>query len=108
MGSPAEGVFHTTTSSPALGTLSTSPDTGIRHGDDVVAGVSPHGTGVSLAHRAWSVVVGVPREEHEKVLLELDIIHETLSKTQSALDAMQARVQTLELRQVRIQALESG
>ena len=107
-GQSCRRVFHTTTSSPALGTLTTSPDTGIGRDDDVVSGVSPHGTGVSLAHRAASVVVGVPREEHEKVLIELDVIRETLGKIQSALDVMQARIQALELGQVRIQALESG
>ena len=41
------------------------------------------------------MVVGVPKEEHEKVLRELSGLQETLGKTQSALDAMQARVQVL-------------
>ena len=41
------------------------------------------------------MVVGVPKEKHEKVLLELSVIRETLGKTESALDAMQARVQAL-------------
>ena len=52
------------------------------------------------------MVVGVPKEEHEKVLLELSGIQEILGKTQSELDAMQARVQELELSQARVQALE--
>ena len=51
------------------------------------------------------MVVGVPKEEHEKVLRELSGLQETLSKTQSALDAMQARVQALELGQARVPAL---
>ena len=52
------------------------------------------------------MVVGVPKEEHEKVLRELSGLQETLGKTQSALDAMQARVQALELGQARVPALE--
>ena len=79
-------------SSPTLGTHATSPDIGIGHDDDVVSGVSPHETGGSLAHPAASVEVDVPKEEHEKVLLELNGLRETLGKTQSALDATQARV----------------
>ncbi|CAI5714208.1 unnamed protein product [Hyaloperonospora brassicae] len=102
MGSPAEGVSHTPTSSPTPGTLATSPDTGIGHDDDVVEGFSPHGAGGSLAHRAASVVVGVPKKEHEKVLLELSGLRETLGKTQNELGAMQARVQALELALARV------
>ena len=83
-------------SSPTPDTRATSPDTVIGHDDDVVSVVSPHGTGGSLSHRAASVVVGgVPREEHEKVLLELSGLRETLGKTQSAFDAMQACLQAL-------------
>ena len=52
------------------------------------------------------MVVGVPKEEHEKVSLELSGFKKTLGKTQTALDAMQARVQELELGQARVQALE--
>ena len=48
------------------------------------------------------MVVGVPKEEHEKVLLDLSGLQETLGKTQSALDEMQARVQALELGQARV------
>ena len=47
---------------------------------------------VPRLNRAASVVVRVPKEEHEKVLYELSGLQETLGKTQSALDAMQARV----------------
>uniref|UniRef100_M4C2A6 Uncharacterized protein n=1 Tax=Hyaloperonospora arabidopsidis (strain Emoy2) TaxID=559515 RepID=M4C2A6_HYAAE len=96
MNSLAEGESHTPMSSPTPGTLATLPDTGISHDDDVVSGVSPHRTGGSLVHRAASVEVGVPKEEHEKVLLELSGLRETLGKTQSVLDATQARVQVLE------------
>ena len=53
-------------------------------------------------------MVGVPREEYEKVLLELSGVRQTLGQTQSALDAMQARVQALESGQARVQALEMG
>ena len=52
------------------------------------------------------MVFGVPNEEHEKVLLKLSGLQETLGKPQSALDAMQARVQALELGQSRVHALE--
>uniref|UniRef100_A0AAV1UPL4 Uncharacterized protein n=1 Tax=Peronospora matthiolae TaxID=2874970 RepID=A0AAV1UPL4_9STRA len=40
--------------------------------------------------------IGVPNEEHEKVIVELSGLRETISKTQSALSAAQARVQELE------------
>uniref|UniRef100_M4B6B3 Uncharacterized protein n=1 Tax=Hyaloperonospora arabidopsidis (strain Emoy2) TaxID=559515 RepID=M4B6B3_HYAAE len=96
MGSLAEGESHIPMSSPTLGTLATLPDTGIGHGDDVVSEVSPRGTGGSLSHRAASVGVGVPKEEHEKVLLEMNGLRDTLGKTHGALDATQARVQALE------------
>ena len=108
MGNPAKGVSHTPTSSPSPDTLATLPYTGIGPDDCVVSEASPHVTGGSLAHRAASVVGGVPREEHEKVLLELSRLRETSGQTQIALDAMQARVQTLELGQARVQALEMG
>uniref|UniRef100_M4BA85 Uncharacterized protein n=1 Tax=Hyaloperonospora arabidopsidis (strain Emoy2) TaxID=559515 RepID=M4BA85_HYAAE len=68
-------------SSPTPGTHATSPEIGIGHDDDVVSGVSPQGTGGSFADRAVSVEVGVPKEEHEKVLLELNGLRETLGKT---------------------------
>ena len=48
------------------------------------------------------MVVGVPREEHEKLLLEMSCLLETLGKTQSAHDATQTRVQALELGQTRL------
>ena len=53
-------------------------------------------------------MVGVPREEHEKVLLHLVRLNETLGIIQSALDAIQARVQALKLGQANIQKLESS
>ena len=65
-------------SSPTPGTRANSPDTVIGHDDDVVSGVSPHGTSGSLAHRAASVVVGVQKEEHENALLELSGLRGTL------------------------------
>ena len=104
MGSLAEGKSHIHMSSPTLGTLATLPDTDIGHDDDVVSGVSPHGTGGSLAHRAPSVEVGIPKEEHEKVLLELRGLRETLGKTQSVLVATQARVEALESGHTRMEA----
>uniref|UniRef100_M4BF53 Uncharacterized protein n=1 Tax=Hyaloperonospora arabidopsidis (strain Emoy2) TaxID=559515 RepID=M4BF53_HYAAE len=104
MGNLAEGVSRTPMSSPTPGTHATSPDIGIGHDDDVVSGVSPHGTGGSLAHRAASVEVGVLKQEHEKVLLELSGLRETLGKTQSALDATQACIQALESGHTRMEA----
>ena len=91
-------------SSPSPGTHATSPNIGIGHDDDVVSGVSPHGTGGSLAHRAVSVEVGLPEEEHEKVLLELNGLRETLGRTQTALDATQALVRALESGHTRMEA----
>ena len=105
-GSPAEGVSHTPTSSPTPGTLATSPDTGIDPDDDFVSGVATHQTGGALAHRAASEVVGIAKEEYEKMFLELSGISETLDQTQSALDAMRVRVEVLKLEQARAQALE--
>ena len=43
-------------------------------------------------------------EEHEKVLLELSGLRETLGKTQSALDATKARVQALESGHTRMES----
>ena len=74
---PAKEVSHTHMSSPTPNTRATSPDTGAAQDDDVVSKVSPHGTGGSHAHRAASVVVGVPKQEHEKVLLEVSGFRET-------------------------------
>ena len=91
-------------SSPSPGTHATSPNIGIGHDENVVSGVSPHGNSGSFAHRAASVEVGVPKEEHEKVLLELNGLRETSGKTQSALDATQARVQALESGHTRMEA----
>ena len=51
------------------------------------------------------MVGAVPREEHRKVIIELRSLRETLGKTQSAFDAMQARVQALQLSQALVQAL---
>ena len=90
-------------SSPTPGTLATSPDTGIGPDDDVASGVSPYGTGDPLVHRAASVVVDVRKEEHMKVLLELSRLRETLGKTQSAFEAIQARVKALELDLARVE-----
>ena len=42
------------------------------------------------------MVAGVPVEDHEKLANEVKCLHETLGKTQSMLDAMQARLQALE------------
>ena len=43
------------------------------------------------------MVVVVPKKEHEKLLLEMNYLRETLDKTQSALDSTQACIQALEL-----------
>ena len=104
MSSPAEGVSHTPMNSPTPRICATSSDTGIGHGDDVVSGVSSHETGGYLAHREASVVVGVPKKKHEKVLLEVSGLRATLGNTQRSLDATQARVQALELGQTRMEA----
>uniref|UniRef100_M4BEB3 Uncharacterized protein n=1 Tax=Hyaloperonospora arabidopsidis (strain Emoy2) TaxID=559515 RepID=M4BEB3_HYAAE len=98
------GESNTPMSSPNPGTHATSPNIGNGHDDDVVSGVSTHGTGGFLADRAASVEVGVPKEEHEKILLELNGLRGTLGKTQSALDAKQACVQALESGHTRIEA----
>ena len=104
MGNSAEGVSHTSMRPPTSGTRAASPDTSISHDDDVVSGVSPHGTCDSLAHRAALVVVGIAKEEHEKMLLDLSGLRKRLGKTQSALDATQFRVYALESVQTRLEA----
>ena len=82
-------------SSSTPGTRATSPDTGIGQDDEVVSGVFPYGTGGSIYHRAASVVVGVPKTENEKLLLELSDLHETVGNNQRSLDATQTRVQPM-------------
>ena len=96
MGSPAVRVPHTPMSFPTRGTHATLPDTGTSPDDGVVSIVSRRETDDSLAHRAVSVVAGVPVEDHERLVHEVKCLHETLGKTQSMLDAMQARLQALE------------
>ena len=97
MGNPAEGVLQTFMSCTTLRTLSNSPDTGIDPDDVVVLVVAPHGTGISLAHRAASEEVGKPSDELEELCREVICLRETLGKTQIALDATQARIQALAL-----------
>ena len=103
MSNPAERSPHTPVSSPNLGTHATSLNTGIVPYDDVILGFSPHETGGSIAHRVSLVVVDVPKEGHEKLLLEVNCLRETLGKTMSALDATQARLQTSKLALTRIE-----
>uniref|UniRef100_A0AAV1TET2 Uncharacterized protein n=1 Tax=Peronospora matthiolae TaxID=2874970 RepID=A0AAV1TET2_9STRA len=64
-------------SCPTPNAHATSPDTIVGHDDDVVSGISPHGTGGVLAHRAALVEAGVLKKEHEKVLLVLSGLPET-------------------------------
>uniref|UniRef100_A0AAV1UYN6 Uncharacterized protein n=1 Tax=Peronospora matthiolae TaxID=2874970 RepID=A0AAV1UYN6_9STRA len=90
--------------SPTPGTHATSPDTGISKDDDVVLGVSPRETDVFLAHQAGSVEVGIPKEEHQKVPIELKGLREKLGNTQSALDATQARIHALNSGPTRMEA----
>ena len=54
------------------------------------------------------MMIGVQREDHEKLRPDIICPRETLVKTQSALDAMRDRIQALELIQARIRALQSG
>ena len=97
MGNRAERVSQISMSFTTPITLATSLKTGIDLDDDVASGFAQHGTGDSLAHRVASEVVGIPKEEHEKGLIELSGRRETLGKTQNAFDAMRARVQALEM-----------
>uniref|UniRef100_M4B6L5 Uncharacterized protein n=1 Tax=Hyaloperonospora arabidopsidis (strain Emoy2) TaxID=559515 RepID=M4B6L5_HYAAE len=86
MGSLAEGESHIPMSSPTFGYP--------RHF-------------ITYWYWPWrrpSVGVGVPKEEHEKVLLEMNGLRETLGKTQSALNATRARVQELESGHTRMEA----
>lgn len=58
MGKSAEGASYNHMSFPTPDTHDTSSDNGIGHDDDVVSGVSTHGTGGSLFHQAAAAVVG--------------------------------------------------
>ena len=49
-------------------------------------------------------MVGVPQEDHEKVLLELSALRDTLGKTQSGLDASQTQIKALKLGHTRMEA----
>ena len=49
-------------------------------------------------------MVGVPQEDHEKVLLELSALRDTLGKTQSGLDASQTQIKALKLSHTRMEA----
>ena len=55
-----------------------------------------------IEQRRWGLVV--PKEEHEKVLPELSGLREILGKTQSELDATQARVHALKSGHNRMEA----
>uniref|UniRef100_A0AAV1TDN1 Uncharacterized protein n=1 Tax=Peronospora matthiolae TaxID=2874970 RepID=A0AAV1TDN1_9STRA len=74
MGSLAEGVHQIPMSSQTQGTHATLPDTGIDPDDDVVSVVSRIETDDTHAHRAASVVVGVPVAVHENLVLEMKSI----------------------------------
>ena len=104
MSNLAEGVSRTPMSYQTRGTLSTLPDTGIGHDDDVVSAVSRHETDGSHAHRAASGVAGVPVADHEKFFLEVKGIQETLGKTQCMMNAMKSRLQAMERAQTRSEA----
>ena len=87
---------QTPMSFPTRGNPSTLPDTGIDLCDDVAQVAVPRGNGGSLSHQAASVVAGVPVEDHEKLVLQVKALQEALAETQSAMDAMRARIQLLE------------
>ena len=89
---------------PTQGTLATLPDTGIGHDDDVISVVSRHESDDFRAHRAASGVAGVPLADHEKLVLEVKGLQETLGKTQYMLDAMNSRIQAMERAQTRSEA----
>ena len=80
IGNLAEGVSSTPMSFQTQGTLATLPDTGIGHDDGIVSVVSRHENEDSHAHRAASGVAGVPMADHEKLVLEVKGLHETLVK----------------------------
>uniref|UniRef100_A0AAV1UEL9 Uncharacterized protein n=1 Tax=Peronospora matthiolae TaxID=2874970 RepID=A0AAV1UEL9_9STRA len=103
-GSLAEGVSQTPMSFQTQGTLATFPDTGIGPDDDVVSVVSRHETDDTHAHRAKSVAAGVPVEDHEKLILEVKCLQETLVKTRCVLDAMHSHLQAIEQAQTRSEA----
>uniref|UniRef100_M4BK35 Uncharacterized protein n=1 Tax=Hyaloperonospora arabidopsidis (strain Emoy2) TaxID=559515 RepID=M4BK35_HYAAE len=105
MGNLAEGVSRTPMGFPTQGTLATLPDTGISHDDDVVSVFSRHETDDSYAHRAACVgVAGVPVADHEKLILEVKGLQETLGKIRCMLDAMKSCLQVMERAQTRSEA----
>uniref|UniRef100_A0AAV1THZ8 Uncharacterized protein n=1 Tax=Peronospora matthiolae TaxID=2874970 RepID=A0AAV1THZ8_9STRA len=100
-GSLAEGVSQTPMSFQTQGTLATLPGTGIGPDDVVVSLVSRHEIDDTRADRAKSVAADVPVEAHEKLVLEVKGLQNTLGKTQCILDAMQNRLQAMEQAQNR-------
>uniref|UniRef100_M4C4B7 Uncharacterized protein n=1 Tax=Hyaloperonospora arabidopsidis (strain Emoy2) TaxID=559515 RepID=M4C4B7_HYAAE len=103
MGSLAGRVFRTPMSSQTQGFPATSSDTGIGHDDDVVAVLSPHGTGGSLAGQSTPAAFGVLAAAHEALVHEVNSLRETLGQTQRTLDAVQARLSTFETIQTRME-----
>ena len=103
MGSISGRVSRTPMSSQTQGTLATSPDTGIGHDDDVVAVLSPHGTGGSLAGQSTPAAFGVLAAAHEALAHEVNSLRETLGQTQCTLDAVRACLSMFETIQTRME-----
>ena len=101
-GSPAGAISQTPTSCTTRNTQATEPDTGFDRGDDDSGEASPHGTERSLVYYATPAETGVSVQVHADLVLEVNHLHETLDQTQSALEAMQKRLQMLEQHQTRI------
>uniref|UniRef100_A0AAV1U8R5 Uncharacterized protein n=1 Tax=Peronospora matthiolae TaxID=2874970 RepID=A0AAV1U8R5_9STRA len=74
------------------GTHANLPDTGIGHDGDVVSEVSRQETEDTIAHRAASVVAGVPVAVHEELVLEVKGLQENLGETRCMRDAIQGRL----------------
>ena len=110
IGNPAEVESQAPTSFQTPGAHATSLDTGFDRDDDASEAVAPHGTEGSLAHRATPVEAGTSvqahtelEKAHAELVQEVQGLRETLAQTQSASDAMLARLQAVERQRPRME-----
>ena len=101
LGNLAERVSNTSMSSQTQGTPATSPDTGIGHGDDVVA-VPLH---IKLEVPLLApMAAGVLAVAHAALVQEVNSLRDNLGQTQRTLDVVQAFLSTFETNQTRTEA----
>ena len=102
-GSFAGEVSQTLTSYTTQDTHATELDTDFDCGDGASVEASLHETECSLAHRTTPAEVNVSSQAHADLVLEACRIRESLTQTQSELEAVQTRLQVLEAQQPRLE-----